>query len=157
MGSQETMNVFKWIILGFQQRYRQDSQNLNIDTLCKLAVTSSQCIIGTENYPNAGILLNHDDDDYSQGYTQNKEASRASTKDDILQPYISLDILGSSNIRIDDVGFNFYVFDIKYHQTLTASQPNEVEFKSEGFVSNNINGYALVLTNKLIMLSSDGQ
>ena len=89
LGSQENMNVPIWIIIGFQQQDRQDSQNLNNDTLCRLPVVSAQCIIGTEKYPDASILLNYDDDDYSQGYHQIKEAFRALTKDDILQPYIS--------------------------------------------------------------------
>ena len=63
--------------MGFQQRDRQDSQYLNDDTFCRLPVNSAQCIIGTENYPDAGILLNYDDDEYSQGYVQSKEAFRA--------------------------------------------------------------------------------
>ena len=88
LGSHENMNVPIWIIIGFQQRDRQDSQNLNNDTFCRLPVVSAQCNIGTEKYPDAGILLNYDDDDYSQGYHQIKEAFRALTKDDILQPYI---------------------------------------------------------------------
>ena len=89
LGSHENMNVPIWIIIGFQQRDRQDSQNLNNDTFCRLPVVSAQCIIGTEKNPDAGILLNYDDDDYSQGYHQIKEAFRALTKDSILQPYIS--------------------------------------------------------------------
>ena len=56
--SHENMNVRIWIIIGFQQRDRQDSQNLNNDTFCRLPVVSAQCIIGTEKYPDAGILLN---------------------------------------------------------------------------------------------------
>ena len=89
LGSQENMNVSIWIIIGFQQQDRQDSQNLNNDTFCRLPVVSAQCIIGTEKYPDAGIILRYDDDDYSQGYHQNNQASKALTKDDILQPYIS--------------------------------------------------------------------
>ena len=61
------MNVPLWIIKGFQQRNRQDSQDLTKDTFCRLPVTSAQCIIGTEKYPDAGILLNYADDEYSQG------------------------------------------------------------------------------------------
>ena len=60
------------MIIGFQQQDRQDSQNLNNDTFCKLPAVSAQCIIGTEKYPDAGILLNYDDDDYIQGYHQIK-------------------------------------------------------------------------------------
>ena len=157
LGSHENMNVPIWIIVGFQQRDRQDSQNLNNDTFCRLPVVSTQCIIGTEKYPDAGILLNYDNDDYSQGYHQIKEAFRALTKDDILPPYISEADFRTSNVAANDIGYNLYVFDIRYQKNFTNSQPIKVEFKFEGVVPNDINGYALVLTNKLISISSDGQ
>ena len=157
MGSQESMNVPIWIIIGFQQPDRQDSQNLNNDTFCRLPVSSCQCIIGTEKYLDSGIILNYDDDDYSQGISQIKEAFRALTKDDILQPYIPDDDLRSSNVWSDDVGYNLYVLDLRYQQNFTAFQPIKVEFKFDGVVPNDINGYALVLTNKLVSISSDGQ
>ena len=67
LGSQESMNVPIWINIGFQQRDRQDSQKLNEDTFCRLPVVSAQCVIGTEKYTDAGIILNYDDPDYSQG------------------------------------------------------------------------------------------
>ena len=101
LGSQENINVPIWIIIGFQQQDRQASQNLNNDTFCRLPVVSAQCIIGTEKYPDAGILLKYDDDDYSQGYHQIKEAFKALTKDDILQPYISEEDFRCSNVRAD--------------------------------------------------------
>ena len=56
MGSQENMNVPIWIIIKFQQKDRQGSQNLNNDTFCRLPAVSAQCVVGTEKYPNAGIL-----------------------------------------------------------------------------------------------------
>ena len=112
---------------------------------CRLPVTSAQCIIGTEKYPDAGTFLNYDDDDYySQVYDQIQEAFGALTKDDFLQPYKSDHDFRSSNARADDVGYNLYVFDIRYQQIFTASQPIKVEFKFVGVVSNDINGYALV-------------
>ena len=78
---------------------------MNNDTFCRLPVTSAQCIIGTENSPDAGILLNFDVDyDYSQGYSQVKEAFRALTKVDILPKWISSHDFRSSNVRADDVG-----------------------------------------------------
>ena len=157
LGSHENMNVPIWIIIRFQQRDRQDSQNLNNDTFCRLPVVSAQCIIGTEKYPDAAILLNYDDDVYSQGYHQIKEAFRALTKDDILQPYISEADFRRSNVAVNDIGCNLYVFDVRYQKNFTNSQPIKVEFKFEGVVPNDINGYALVLTNKLISISSDGQ
>ena len=157
LGSQENMNVPIWITIGFQQQDRQDGQNLDNDTFYRLPVVSAQCIIGTEKYPDAGILLNYDDDDYSQGYHQIKQAFRAIIKDDILQPYISEEDFRSSNAAANDVGYNLYVFEIRYQKIYTASQPIKVEFNFDGVVPNNVNGYALVLTNKLVSISSDGQ
>ena len=157
LGSQENMDVPIWIIIGYQQQDRQDSQNLNNDAFCRLPIISAQCITGTEKYPDSGILLNYDDDDYSQGYHQIKEAFRALTKDDILRTYISDDDFRSSNAAANDVGYNLYVFDIRNQKNYAASQPIKVEFKFDGVVPNNINGYALVLTNKLVSISSDGE
>ena len=97
LGTQEGVNVPMWIIVGFQQSDRQHDQNLNNDTFYRPPVTSAQCIIGTEKYPDSAILLNYNDDDYSQGYGQIKEVFKALTKDDILQPYISEDDFRSSN------------------------------------------------------------
>ena len=48
LGTQEGVNVPIWFIVGFQQRERQDSQNLANGTFYKPQVTSAQCVIGTE-------------------------------------------------------------------------------------------------------------
>ena len=130
---------------------------MNNDTFCGLPVVSAQCVIGTENYPDAGILLNYDDDDYSQGYHQIKEAFRVLTKDDVLQPYISEEDFRTSNVRAADVGYNLYFFDRRYQKKYTASHPIKVEVKFDGVVPNNVNRYALVLTNKLVSIGSDGK
>ena len=151
------MKVPIWINIGFQQQDRQDSQSLNNDTFCRLPLVSAQCIIGTEKYPDAGILLNYDDKDYAQGYHQIKQAFKALTKDDILEPYITAEDFRSSNVAAKVVGYNLYVFDIRYQKNYTASQPIKREFKIDGVVPNNVNGYALVLTEKLVSISSDVQ
>ena len=78
---------------------------------CRLPVVSAPCIIGTEKYPDAGILLNYDDDDYSQGYHQIKEAFKALTKDDILQPYISEDQM--SRLMTLVIIYTFSTYDIR--------------------------------------------
>ena len=88
------------------------------------------------------------DDDFSQSYGQIKEAFRALTKIDIFQPYISFADSRSSNVRADDGGFNLYAFDIRFQQNFTFSQPICVKIKFQGVVPNDINGYALDLTNK---------
>ena len=128
MGSHENVNIRILIFIGFQQRDGQDSQSLINDTCCRLPVVSAQCVIGREKYPDSGILLNYDDDDddYSQGYHQIKEAFRALTKDIIVHPYLLDGDFRSSNLRADDVGFNLYVFDIRYQKYFNNSQPVKV-------------------------------
>ena len=96
-GTHEGINIPIWIFVVFQQNDRQHDQNLNNDTFVTLPVISAQVIIGTERYPDSGILLKYDDDDFSQGYGQIKEAFKALTKDDTLKPYITEDDFRSSN------------------------------------------------------------
>ena len=156
LGTQEGVNVPIWIFVAFQQSDRQNDQNLNNDTFYRPPVTSAQCIIGTERYPYSAILLNYEDDDYSQGYGQIKEAFRALTKDNLLQPYISEHDFRSSNDG-NNIGYNIYAFDIRYQKDFKSSQRIKVEFKFDGVVPAGIYGYALVLTNRLISISSDGQ
>ena len=156
LGTQEGINVPIWIFVAFQQNDRENDQNLNNDIFYRPLVTSAQCIIGTEKYPDSGILLNYNDDDYSQGYGQIKEAFKALTKDNLLQQYISEHDFRSSNDG-NNIGYNIYAFDIRYQKNFESSQPIKVEFKFDGVVPAGIYGYALVLTNKLISISSDGQ
>ena len=73
LANQECVSIPVWVFVAYQQRYRQDSQNLNNDTFYRPLVSSAQCIIGTEKYPDSGILLNYNDDDYSQRYAQTKK------------------------------------------------------------------------------------
>ena len=156
LGTQEGINTPTWIFVAFQQNDRQHDQNLNNDTFVRLPVTSAQVVIGTERYPDSGILLNYDDDDYSQGYGQIKEAFKALTKDDILQPYITEDDFRSSN-EGNNIGYNIYAFDIRYQKNFENAQPIKIEFKFSENNNAGIYGYALVLTNKLISITSDGQ
>ena len=156
MGTQEGINDPIWIIVGLQQRDRQDSQNLNNDTFYRPPVTSAQCIIGTEKYPDKSLLLNYEDDYYSQGYAQIREAFRALTKDDILKSYISDNDFRSSNDD-NDIGYNLYVFDIRYQKILESAQLIKLEYKFSKNIPGGIYGYVLVLTNKLVSISSDGQ
>ena len=156
LGTQEGINIPTWIFVAFQQNDRQHDRNLNNDTFVRLPVTSAQFVIGTERYPDSAILLNYNDDDYSQGYGQINEAFKALTKDDILQPYISEDDFRSSN-EGNIIGYNIYAFDIRYQKNFENAQPVKVEFKFSENIPAGIYGYALVLTNKLISISSDGQ
>ena len=128
LGTQEGVSIPTWIFIAFQQNDRQHDQNLNNDTFVRLPVISAQVVIGTERYPDSAILLNYDDDNYSQGYGLIKEAFKALTKDDILQPYISENDFRSSNNN-NDVGYNIYAFDIRYKKNFENAQPIKVEYK----------------------------
>ena len=75
-----------------------------------MPVTSTQCINGTEIYPVSAIVLNYNDDDYSQAYGQFKEVFKALTKDNILQPNITEDDSISSNDG-DNIDHNLHAFD----------------------------------------------
>ena len=154
LGSLKNMNVLIRIFIGFHQRDRQDSQNLADDNFFRPPVTSAQCIISTEKCPDSATLLNYDDDDYSQRYGLTKEAFRALTKDDILKPKISNQNFRSSNDS-DDIGYKLYVFDIRYPKNFESAQLIKVEYKSDGVIPAGRYGYALVLTNKLLCISSD--
>ena len=156
LGTQEGIKIPSWIFVGFQQNDRQHYQNLNNDTFVRLPVISAQVLIGTERYPDSSILLNYEDDDYSQGYGQIKEAFKALTKDNILQPYISDHDFKSSNDG-NDIGYNIYAFDIRYQKIFENAQPVKVEFKFSENIPGGIYGYSLVLTNRLVSISSDGQ
>ena len=135
---------------------RQNDQNLNNDTFIRLPEISAQCIIGTKKYPDSAILLNYNDDDQSQGYGQIKEAFKALTKDNVLQPYISQDDYRSSN-EGDNIGYNIHCFDIPYQKIYESGQSVKVEFKFDRVIPAGIYGYALVLTNRLVSISSDDQ
>ena len=156
LGTQEGINISTWIFVGFQQNDRQHDQNLNNDTFVRLPVIPAQVVIGAERYPDSGILLNYDDDNYIQGYGLIKEAFRALTKDNILQPYISENDFRSSNNN-NDIGYNIYAFDIRYQKNFQNAQPIKVEFKFSENIAAGIYGYALVLTNRLVSISSDSQ
>ena len=156
LGTQEGINIPTFIFVAFQQNDRQHDQNLNNDTFVTLPVISAQVVIGTERYPDSAILLNYEDDAYSQGYGQIKEAFKALTKDDILKPYISEDDFRSSN-EGNNIGYNIYAFDIRYQKNFENAQPVKVQFKFSENIPAGIYGYALVLTNKLVSISSDGQ
>ena len=121
-----------------------------------MPVTSAQGIIGTQNYPDSVILLNYDDDDYSQGYGQIKQAFRSLTKNDILEPYISEHDFRSNN-NDDNIGYNIHLFEKTYQNSFESAQPVILEFKFSENIPPGIYCYSLLLTNRLVNISSDGQ
>ena len=156
MGTQEGINAPICIFACFQQMDRQNSQNLNNDTFYRFPVTSAHVVIGTERYPDNSLLLDYNDDNYSQGYGQIKEAFKALTQDDILQPYLSEHDFRSSNDG-DNIGYIIHSFDIRYQKNYESAQPMKAVNKFYEVIPAGVYGYALVLTNRLVSISSDGQ
>ena len=118
-----------------------------------MPVTSAQCIIETEKYPDVGKSLNEDDDDYSQVYGQvrslNKRWHPSSIK--------IFDNFRSSIVGADDICYNIHIFVVTNQQNSTASQPAKAEFKFDGVVPNDMNVHAFVLTSNLVSVNSDWQ
>ena len=100
--------------------------------------------------------MNYNNDKYSQGYGKIIEAFKALTKDSILQLYISEGDFRSPNDG-EIICYNIHSLDIRYQKCLESAQPNKVEFKFSENIPAGIYGYALVLTNRLVRISSDGQ
>ena len=127
---------------------RQDSQKSSNVSFYRLPLVSAQCFIGIEKHPDNSILINYDDDDYSQGNGQSEKAFKVLTKNDILQPYISdNDFRSFSNDN--DLGYNLYVLDIRYQKNLESAKPIEVKFKFSEIVPAGMYGYALVVTKNI--------
>ena len=86
-----------------------------------------------------------------------KEDFRSLTKDDILQLYLSNQDWKSSNAGVDDVGCYLYVFGMRYRTNFTVAQPVKIKFNIDEVVLADFNGYALILTNKQLSVTSDEQ
>ena len=163
LGTQESISIPIIIFVCFQQRYRQDSQNIHKDTFYRPPVTITQCIMGTAKYPDPPILLNFDDKYYSQWYGQSEEACKVLTKDDIPNSYITDHDFRSTNVNDaeeDDYSIywlKFICFWYTIKEKSKATQPVTVEFEFSDKFLDGIYAYALVLTNKLVGISSVGQ
>ena len=68
------------------------------------------------------MVLNCDDDDFSQGHSHIEEAFKVLTTDDVLQPNISDNHFRSSIVG-NDIGYKLYVFDKIYQKNLQSAQP----------------------------------
>ena len=117
-------------------------------------------LLAVKKLPDAGIYCTYAIDKYSKAYGEIVSWFRLLANDNILQPYLTQkNFIASTNYLDDNAGFNIYVFDIRHYQDYSSAQPTKVGFDSRPAIpaGNNLIGYALLLTNKLVSLSSDGQ
>ena len=100
--------------------------------------------------PDDGTECDYDRDKYDQAYSENENFYTLHSECNLLNPFIDLHKFRTN--------YNFYVFDLSKQKDHIASQPIRLEFKFNAvFGVADYIAYALVLTTKLISISSDGQ
>ena len=142
------------------QRAQFNQRRQYNDTFHKASVVNAPCHIGTEQFPDAGIIFDYANDKYSQACDEIVSSFRHLAKNDILQPHFTQkDIITSNTYPNGYSGYNFLIFDIRHHQDYSSAQPIKVrlDFRPAVPAATNLIGYALLLTNKLVSMSSDGQ
>ena len=139
-----------FVIVGFQARNKIDSQTHDNATFDRLPISSGVCKIGSEKYPDDGIECDYDRDKYDQAYSEIENFYLLKNETNLLNPFIDLHKFRTN--------YNFYVFDLSKQKDNIASQPIRLEFKFNAAIDvADYIAYALVLTPKLISISSDGQ
>ena len=139
-----------FIIVGFQARNKSNSQTHDNAIFDRLPISSAVCKIGSEKYPDDEIECDYDRDKYDQAYYEIENFYSLKSETNILNPFIDLNKFRTN--------YNFYVFDLSKRKDNFDSQPIRLEFKfGAGINVADYTAYALVLTPKLISISSDGQ
>ena len=139
-----------FVIVGFQARNKIDSQVHVNAVFDRLPISNAVCKIGSEKYPDDGIECDYDRDKYDQAYSEIENFYHLHSETYLLNPFIDLNKFRTI--------YNFYVFDLSKQRDIIASQPIRLEFKFNAAIDvANFVAYALVLTPKLISISSDGQ
>ena len=149
-----------FVIVGFLQRDQFNQQLQNNDTFYRPSVVNAQCIFENEIFSDAGINCNYAIDKLSPTYGENVSCFRHLAEDNILQPNITQkDFIKSNKYPDANTGYILYVFEIRHHRDYSSAQPIKVGFDFRPTVpaATNLFGYALLLTNKLVSVSSDGQ
>ena len=139
-----------FVIVGFQARNKIDSQTHDNAMFDRLPVSNAVCKIGSEKYPDDGIECDYDRDKYDQAYSGIENFYLLKSETNLLNPFIDLHKFRTN--------YNFYVFDLSKQKDNIASQLIRLEFKFNAAIDvADYIAYALVLTPKLISISSDGQ
>ena len=142
------------------QRDQFNQQHHNNDTFCRPSVVNAQCIVGSEKFPNAGVICSFAIEKHSQAKAQNVSCFRLLAKVIFLKTFITQkEFITSSGYPDGSPAYNLYVFDIRHHQDYSSARPINVRFDFRPAVpaATNLIGYVLLLTNKLVSVSIDGQ
>ena len=139
-----------FVIVGFQARNKIDSQVHDNAVFDRLPISNAVCKIGSEKYPDDGIECDYDRDKYDQAYSEIENFYHLHSETSLLNPFIDLNKFRTN--------YPLFVFDLSKQKDIIASQPIRLEFKFNAAIDvADYIAYALVLTPKLISISSDGQ
>ena len=150
LGNSNNESCPTFVIVGFQARNKIDSQVHDNAVFDRLPISNAVCKIGSEKYPDDGIECDYDRDKYDQAYFEIENFYHLNSETNLLNPFIDLHKFRTN--------YPLFVFDLSKQKDQIASQPIRLEFKFNAAIDvADYIAYALVLTPKLISISSEGQ
>ena len=150
LGNSNNESCPTFVIVGFQARNKIDSQVHDNAVFDRLPISNAVCKIGSEKYPDDGIECDYDRDKYDQAYSEIENFYHLNSETNLLNPFIDLHKFRTN--------YPLFLFDLSKQKDQIASQPMRLEFKFNAAIDvADYIAYALVLTPKLISISSDGQ
>ena len=158
LGVGDGVDIPIYVIVGFMQRDQFNEQHQRNDSFYSSSVVNAQRISSSEKLPDAGINCNYAIDNHSQAYGEIVPCFRHLAKDSILQSYIKqIDFITPNEYPDDNPVYNFFGVDIRHHQDYSSAQPIKVKLELRPTVpaATNLIGYASLLTNKKISISSN--
>ena len=124
IGVETSTVVTSYIIVEFQQTELKIIQTLGTDSFHRTSVSGAQCNMGMEQYTNAGLYLNSEDEYHPQGCGQNIECIEHITKDAILQlhrPYPNFRSESEADVS-PEFGDKLHFFDPSDQKNCASSQ-----------------------------------
>lgn len=150
IGVEAGIEIPIYVIVSFQTRTRYSDQEQDNGLFDRPNILSASCSIGSERYPEDRMNIDYSRNNYLQAYGEIKNFWNNHVGEHLLDPRIT-----KSEFKND---YNFYVFDLRHQKEHLSAQPIKLEFQLQGdVVRENYVATALVLTNKLVSVSSDGQ
>ena len=152
IGSLSGIDIPIYVIVGFQSQARTGpNQRQNNAIFDRVDVIEASCNIGSVRYPEHEYQVDFDRNMYNEPYNEIRR---------FYKDYIKGE--GSPNISFKEFKelYNLWVFDLRNQKDNPSSQPISVDFKFRaGYdaVGADYQATALILSQKIISVSSDGQ
>ena len=151
IGKESGTDVPIYVIVGFQSAARAGPDQEQIKAIFdRLDVIEASCNIGTVRYPDHEYQVDFERNKYNEPYNEIRR---------FYKDYIKGE--GSPYITFKDFKelYNLWVFDLRAQKDNPSAQPISIHFKLRaGYdaVPTNYQATALVLTQKVVSVSSDG-